>query len=306
MLIALEADRARVADLEAQILNLERSLSALRAEKALAEDRLHSYKYPVLTLPNEIVSEIFIHSLPPYPQPPALTGPFSPTLLTQICRKWRNIALATPALWRAIRITAIGAEYLRQQAQITNMWLSRSCSCLVSFEVDICHESFAPALFATITTHHMRLEYLKLFLLRAHLATIQVPMPALRCLDFRLCYSPNFDLLVCSDAPLLRTVFLDEIAVSHVILPWAQLTTLTLKPVYTGQCAPVLQQAPNLTHCELGLMNDDDDALPPDVQLPCLESLILLEIDDFPMMRGYLETPHPSPSPQSPCTGEFP
>ncbi|KAJ7917678.1 hypothetical protein B0H13DRAFT_2657737, partial [Mycena leptocephala] len=67
MLTNLDADRSRVADISAQILDLERSISALRIEKTQAQERLDSYKYPVLTLPNEIVSEIFIHFLPPYP-----------------------------------------------------------------------------------------------------------------------------------------------------------------------------------------------------------------------------------------------
>jgi hypothetical protein len=100
----LEADRARVADLAAQILRLESSLSALRTEKVLAEKRLDTYKYPVLTLPNEIISEIFLHFLPIYPRCPLLTGILSPTLLTQIGCKWREIALTTPALWRAIEL----------------------------------------------------------------------------------------------------------------------------------------------------------------------------------------------------------
>jgi hypothetical protein len=106
MLADLEADRARVADLDAQISHLERSLSALREEKNLAQERLDSYKYPVLTLPNEIVSEIFIHSLPAYPEYPPLTGLHSPTLLTHICRRWREIALGAPALWRAIQFNS--------------------------------------------------------------------------------------------------------------------------------------------------------------------------------------------------------
>ncbi|KAJ7641164.1 hypothetical protein FB45DRAFT_712335, partial [Roridomyces roridus] len=57
---------------------------------------------PVLTLPNEITSEIFVHFLPPYPVCPPMTGLDSPTSLTHICRQWREIALATPKLWRAI------------------------------------------------------------------------------------------------------------------------------------------------------------------------------------------------------------
>ncbi|KAJ7705931.1 hypothetical protein B0H14DRAFT_2415857, partial [Mycena olivaceomarginata] len=53
---------------------------------------------PVLTLPNEIISEIFVQFLPVYPLSSPSTGPFSPTLLTQICRRWREIALTTPLL----------------------------------------------------------------------------------------------------------------------------------------------------------------------------------------------------------------
>jgi hypothetical protein len=126
MLPSLEAERARVADLEAQISHLERSLSALREEKFLAQERLNSYKYPVLTLPNEIVSEIFVHFLPDYPLLPPLTGLLSPTLLTHICRRWREIALGTPALWSAITSSYHGYIPLKQKAHLFDLWLKRS------------------------------------------------------------------------------------------------------------------------------------------------------------------------------------
>ncbi|KAK6985206.1 hypothetical protein R3P38DRAFT_2574952, partial [Favolaschia claudopus] len=66
------------------------------------QKRLNAYIYPVLILPTEIVFEIFVHFLPPYPHPPPLAGFNSPTSLAQICRQWRDIAFATPGLWRAI------------------------------------------------------------------------------------------------------------------------------------------------------------------------------------------------------------
>ncbi|KAJ7909075.1 hypothetical protein B0H13DRAFT_2330778 [Mycena leptocephala] len=44
MFAGLEADRTRVADIEAQILDLEHSLSALRNEKALVQEWLDAYK----------------------------------------------------------------------------------------------------------------------------------------------------------------------------------------------------------------------------------------------------------------------
>ncbi|KAJ6464386.1 hypothetical protein C8R45DRAFT_785759, partial [Mycena sanguinolenta] len=90
--------------LTAQILDLEKSLSALRSKQAEVQSRLDAYKYPVLTLPTEIITEIFIRVPPPYPGTAWLSGPLSPTPLTQICREWRQIALSIPSLWRAINL----------------------------------------------------------------------------------------------------------------------------------------------------------------------------------------------------------
>ncbi|KAJ6601072.1 hypothetical protein DFH09DRAFT_1069755 [Mycena vulgaris] len=90
------ADRARLADITPQISELERSLRPPETERDLLHGRLAAYAYAVLTLPNEIVSEIFVHFLPPYPMPPLMIGFLSPALLCQIYRKWREIALSTP------------------------------------------------------------------------------------------------------------------------------------------------------------------------------------------------------------------
>ncbi|KAJ7667265.1 hypothetical protein B0H17DRAFT_836591, partial [Mycena rosella] len=54
--------------------------------------------YPVLTLPPEIVSQIFVNCLPIHGRvrPSPTTAPLT---LTQICHHWREIALSTSALW---------------------------------------------------------------------------------------------------------------------------------------------------------------------------------------------------------------
>ncbi|KAJ7074016.1 hypothetical protein C8F01DRAFT_1242294 [Mycena amicta] len=96
------ADRTRLSVLNTQIEQLRIALNAVFSEQTLIQDRLDAYTYPVLTLPNEIVSEIFIQYLSSYPSCPPLLGEGSPTKLAQICRRWREIAHATPALWRAI------------------------------------------------------------------------------------------------------------------------------------------------------------------------------------------------------------
>ncbi|KAJ7701687.1 hypothetical protein B0H16DRAFT_1640572 [Mycena metata] len=87
------ADRARLEEIEVEVLNLQRSIGILRAEEKQVKKRLNSRYYPVLTLPNELVSEIFLHFLPEYPRCPPMCGGLSPITLTQICRSWREIAI---------------------------------------------------------------------------------------------------------------------------------------------------------------------------------------------------------------------
>ncbi|KAJ7280683.1 hypothetical protein C8J57DRAFT_1711726 [Mycena rebaudengoi] len=64
----------RMTDLDAQILALEQAPDAVRLERPDLQTRLDVYKYPILTLPTEITSEIFVHFLPPYPERPPAIG----------------------------------------------------------------------------------------------------------------------------------------------------------------------------------------------------------------------------------------
>ncbi|KAJ7834297.1 hypothetical protein B0H13DRAFT_223461 [Mycena leptocephala] len=279
MLADLEADRTRVADLEAQISHLERSLSTLREEKNLAQERLDSYKYPVLTLPNEIVSEIFIHFLPAYPQYPPLTGLLSPTLLTHICRTWRGIALGTPALWSAIGTSYFDGIPLKQKAYIFDLWLTRSRFCPLSLRFE--DETGVAEILAAVIPHRARWEHLELEgLSPSHRPIIEGPMPLLRHLRLAYIKYPATDVLAFRDVPLLRSVILDAEAVPSIMLPWAQLTSLTLLSVYPREYVPVLQKTLNLVHCELEVCFDGDNNQPgPDIALPCLESLAIFDLD---------------------------
>ncbi|KAF7322327.1 F-box domain-containing protein [Mycena chlorophos] len=89
--------------------------------------QVDTYMYSVLTLPDEIVSEIFLQYTPPYPLHPPLRGEGSPTHLTQICRRWRSIAHNTPQLWQAIRLYDTEESY-GQDILVAESWLQRSCS----------------------------------------------------------------------------------------------------------------------------------------------------------------------------------
>ncbi|KAJ6537995.1 hypothetical protein B0H19DRAFT_877467, partial [Mycena capillaripes] len=54
--------------------------------------------YPVLTLPFDITSRIFLHCLPSHGRV-APSPSKAPLLLAQICHHWREVALSTCGLW---------------------------------------------------------------------------------------------------------------------------------------------------------------------------------------------------------------
>ncbi|KAJ7227870.1 hypothetical protein B0H12DRAFT_235336 [Mycena haematopus] len=273
MLSSLEADRVRLLDLEARIMDLERSLSALRTEQFLVQERLDAYKYPVLTLPDKLTSEIFIHFLPIYPDRPPLIGLDSPTSLTHICRHWREVALATPTVWRAIKF----ADDLdvREQSRHICAWVRRSGSCPLSIEIDM-ENGFTtrPVFTEPLVMSSPRWEHFKLRVPTFFLPKLGGPMPMLRSLY--LAVSIFDDVFAFYEVPQLRTVVLTS-AGSEVTLP-----CLSLKYVGINRCIQILAQTLNLVQCDLALYYDnglDDPALvgltEPDLILAYLESLTL-------------------------------
>ncbi|KAK6977955.1 F-box domain-containing protein [Favolaschia claudopus] len=280
MLRSLESDRSRISHLETQILDLQRAISALETERDVTQARLNAYKYPVLTLPTEIVSEIFIHVLPPYPDCPPLMGLHSPNTLARICSKWRGIALSTPRLWRAIQLQYKNhAIPLFPQVQMFEVWTTRAASCPLSIYIDGAYPEFSSKAVKAVLAHGARIEYLKLHvtLSTTFTAALEESTPLLRGLELN--FLTNITALKLDDAPQLRTVVIDGHIAFQGSLPWDKLTSLTLTHVHTINCYPILRQTKNLVHCELRYPSYLDTMTDPpeqDVVLPSLESLSLL------------------------------
>ncbi|KAJ7354557.1 hypothetical protein DFH08DRAFT_47109 [Mycena albidolilacea] len=134
------------------------------------------------------------------------------------------------------------------------------------------------AFLATLLSHRARWQYLSLCLAgfphRSSYPCIGGPMPLLQHLDSDLAIGTGWPEFSFVEAPLLRTAILNNYAATHIILPWAQLTSLTLNTVYLQECVPILQQAANLTRCELELLDPNFYGTSVgDVTLPFLESL---------------------------------
>ncbi|KAJ7174066.1 hypothetical protein C8R43DRAFT_873594 [Mycena crocata] len=261
--------------------------------------------YPVLTLPNEITSEIFLRFLPEYPLCPPLIGSLSPTLLTHICRQWRVIAIANPALWRAISLSFRQPDRNNHEQKIALMtvWLARSGALPLSIRISIqcMHDDcmHSHGCMESLIHHRSRWEYLQVTDVLPHpLPSFAGSAPLLQQLEFSGSSWANTleDYQVASDvAPLLRTAILGRELVPIITLPWLQLTSLTLLCVYSSECTLILPHTKNLVHCALALWTTSGPQAPVDVQpdltLPRLESLVMMTwTEDVYPSKHYLDS----------------
>ncbi|KAJ7277518.1 hypothetical protein C8J57DRAFT_1009056, partial [Mycena rebaudengoi] len=92
----LDGLRDELAEVDSSIAHHQICLQELEARKATVQEQLAAYAYPILTLPLEIGSEIFLQCLPDMVYPIPSQAPLS---LLGICRAWNTLALSTPALW---------------------------------------------------------------------------------------------------------------------------------------------------------------------------------------------------------------
>ncbi|KAJ7659131.1 hypothetical protein DFH06DRAFT_1195099 [Mycena polygramma] len=289
--------RRRMAQIDLEISTFEISINKLKLEQAILRDRLSNYIYPVLTLPNEIVSEIFLQTLDPSDNPfhlfnSLICGPASPLFLGHICQRWRDIALSTPSLWTTISLrTDIPNPY--RQLWLLGIWLTRSRQCSLSVTIaDNSRQSNTASLVRrfvdAIAPHHMRLEVLMLKLAYDELPKFRTELPLLRVLHILPVYgfdhSPPPDRVspLFLAAPKLATVPLHSIRLAIFPLPWAQLTSLS---ILTHGClesvAQILRVTRNLTDLTADLRFDYLPAsaeidLPPIPPLMHLRTLVLL------------------------------
>jgi hypothetical protein len=90
-------------------------------------------------LPVEILCHIFVHCLPETDRL-KVSPELAPTLLTRICRQWREVAVNMPALW--CRFCIIFHPHhgtpraWKKEAFCYDLWLKRSQECQLSLTID--------------------------------------------------------------------------------------------------------------------------------------------------------------------------
>ncbi|KAJ7288063.1 hypothetical protein C8J57DRAFT_505693 [Mycena rebaudengoi] len=205
-----------------------------------------------------------------------------PLLLCQICRSWRNLALATPYLWSSLFVTtSSNGQGLRPRIELIQLWLARSSAHPLSFSLDL-----------DILSDYNPKEVLDLF--SGHLSRwkkVKISLPA-RTLDLRLggadtpqleqlylrCYQTVDVDVTLTSAPRLRNLFW-AIGKSPFAtqIPWSQLTSLSIIPRLTLQeVLYVFQHCPILEWCSL--LHVDHSQLPEMALISELRQLTTLSL----------------------------
>lgn len=234
----------------------------MQAESSKLQSR--TLTYPVLTLPPEITAEIFVHFLPDYPELPPISAPLQ---LCAICQQWRQIALSTPSLWRAIRISHGTAgieeeeeedsELLDKKLELLEAWLTRSGNYPLSLELT-CNSA---RLLEAIVQHCQRWEYVDVLAPIEHLRLIQGDMPLLQRATFGPTVLPrgSSPLTLFDRAPQLKKAVLTRFFLKSVMsMPWAQLTHLYADCVFENECTAILSDATHLVHCQFEVCSGEE------------------------------------------------
>ncbi|THU96893.1 hypothetical protein K435DRAFT_663697, partial [Dendrothele bispora CBS 962.96] len=84
-----------------EILHLMNELERIECERRAIQELVDTHRAslaPARTVPDDVLSEIFMHCLPEtYNATRSLSE--APLLLGQVCRRWREVSLSTPRLW---------------------------------------------------------------------------------------------------------------------------------------------------------------------------------------------------------------
>ncbi|KAF7331459.1 hypothetical protein MKEN_00024600 [Mycena kentingensis (nom. inval.)] len=279
-MLRFDAERARLIELEKRIAELERLLAPLRSEHETIQAQLGAYTYPVLSLPHEITSEIFLQTLPDPPATPPLIGLNSPQNLLGICSQWRDIALATHGLWQTIHVPRVPSSSTQTPPAI-RAWLSRSGNLPLSVAWD--YLLGTAELLPALSEHRLRWRKLDLSLNADEIHQLSGPAPQLVQLYLSAWGSfsreplPQF-----GPTPLLRSVGLSDVSYNAAALSWERLTELNIIGGDLTETLAVLKLATNLMHCRLELVTEGPVDLVQTsegertaVVLPHLETLIL-------------------------------
>ncbi|KAG2153681.1 uncharacterized protein EDB93DRAFT_1134123 [Suillus bovinus] len=168
--IALQRDAEELSNIDSVVDSLQAEIEAIHVRMAVQQVKRRAVEIRILEnkarisparfLPTEILQQIFKSCLPDdrYVIPHILSAPL---LLCQICRRWRDIALATPELWSSIDVHDWGVWTANFYTAMVDRWLAAarnrplavSVVCLQKWDWFRQYDPTQSGLFRLLTSH---------------------------------------------------------------------------------------------------------------------------------------------------------
>ncbi|ETW77386.1 hypothetical protein HETIRDRAFT_388921 [Heterobasidion irregulare TC 32-1] len=252
-----------------------------------------------LRLPTEIIAKIFVHCLPRLFDATDELASFklrnAPTLLTTVCKRWRDIALDTPQLWSNIYIGTPQEAFTSSAKQTLGSWLARSAHFPLTITIYAMGiGDYIEACFDMLVAHAHRWACVivldatvALNLLSRHPDRQQSILSRFlfeQCVkDIKPSEIDSLSDLLCH-APRLREVVM-RFTSTQWTLPWTNLTHLSLRPYHPASIpdtVDMLSRCSNLTSLHLNfadsridLVWDTKDAVFPPLVMHHLQFLMI-------------------------------
>ncbi|KAJ7203871.1 hypothetical protein GGX14DRAFT_648112 [Mycena pura] len=280
----------------AQLDDIEKSIAALESQKGRLLEDLGSLKYPVLTLPNEITVEIFLHFVSVMRQENHRPQPYHAVLkLASVCQSWRAVTLSTCALWNDG--VKVDCHSIRDAGQLLEVCLARAGSLPLDLDIRLPDDEISrDTISSTLGLYGSQWRHV-------HLSSPDIVSNWILDLNYHFPSSlPVLESFTLSDiqtgsslrhAPQLRELSLRNSSWAIQLgLPLNKLTKLDLIRFDITPLLAVLAYTPNLECLQLayGYATEDTQVVPLSVLLPHLHTFVC-EQDPSTMVLQYLTLP---------------
>ena len=276
--------------LQAQVQEVEKTLLNLKAAQQSLISTINSHHSSFIrNVPNEVVGLIFSFCHDPAPVLPGrnMVFPsqrFCMLTLGAVCKRWREIAWATPELWTLLRMPDIpdsADSSFSVQAELAKEWLGRSANLPlhISLETQVCSRNpkFNPhvgKLIESINSYSRRWQCLEIWIPKMYLPLFQnIPsetapneperLQHLRLDGFRLASKTRVAFNADGDFLKPTKVTLGPLSVRLLRIDWGNVTSLNCSSLFMDEFLELIRLAPKVTDFAVGIREGHDNHLIP-------------------------------------------